>query len=206
MAERPLIDVLPTYTGPNPSAPLQQAQPGDAGTDVYATQDAVIQPGGRILMPTGLRVALPVLQVTDTSIFFEEGLVLDVRPKSGLALNFGLTLLNTPGTIDSGYRGEIAVILYNSNPIVDTHVVDTLLQVLDGGATASDLRKKVEEARETSVISIRRGQKIAQVVCIRYVIPKYRCVDAGEVLPDTLRGVGGFGSTGIGGEQVTLEA
>ena len=80
--------VLPSY-----------AHPGDAGMDLRSVDDAVIPPGGRALVHTGLVVNLPPAYEAQ------------VRPRSGLALRNGVTVLNTPGTIDAGYRGEIGVIL-----------------------------------------------------------------------------------------------
>ncbi len=77
------------------------ATQGSAGVDLRASEPCVIPPGGRALVPTGLRIALP------------EGYEAQVRPRSGLALKHGVTLLNSPGTIDSDYRGEIGVILIN---------------------------------------------------------------------------------------------
>ena len=82
--------VLPAY-----------AHPSDAGMDVRSVADLVIPPGGRALVPTGLVAIIPPM--------YE----IQVRPRSGLALKHGVTVLNTPGTIDSGYRGEIGVILAN---------------------------------------------------------------------------------------------
>ena|SRR5258708_2219319 len=75
--------------------------PGDSGADLYSVVDEVLQPFERKAIPTGLSA--------EVSVGFE----LQVRPKSGLALNSGVTVLNTPGTIDAGYRGEIKVILVN---------------------------------------------------------------------------------------------
>lgn len=77
------------------------AHPGDAGMDICSCEAAVIQPGERKLIQTGLMMALP--EQTEAQI----------RPRSGLALKSGITLLNTPGTIDVGYRGELGVILIN---------------------------------------------------------------------------------------------
>ena len=74
---------------------------GAAGLDLRAAADASIAPGHRVLVPTGLAVAIP------------EGYEVQVRPRSGLAAKHGVTLLNTPGTIDSDYRGEIIVVLVN---------------------------------------------------------------------------------------------
>ncbi len=77
------------------------AHPGDAGVDLFAAEDLTLKPGERALAPTGIAVAIP-----DSY----EG---QVRPKSGLALKQGLSIVNTPGTVDSGYRGEVGVILIN---------------------------------------------------------------------------------------------
>lgn len=77
------------------------AHPGDAGMDVRSIENLVIQPGSRALVRTGLVMELP------------DGAEAQVRPRSGLALKFGVTVLNSPGTIDAGYRGEVGVILIN---------------------------------------------------------------------------------------------
>ncbi|NCU17028.1 dUTP diphosphatase [Pallidibacillus pasinlerensis] len=77
------------------------ANPGDAGLDLYSVEDKVIQPGEAELVATGLAIELP------------EGTEAQVRPRSGLALKHAVTVLNSPGTIDEGYRGEIKVILIN---------------------------------------------------------------------------------------------
>lgn len=82
--------VLPAY-----------AHPSDAGMDVRSVEDLVISPGSRVLVHTGLVMLLPPMYEAQ------------VRPRSGLALKHGITVLNTPGTIDSGYRGELGVILIN---------------------------------------------------------------------------------------------
>lgn len=75
----------------------------DSGFDLHATENVNIGPFGRALVPTGLRVKVP------------ENCELQIRPKSGLAINKGLTVLNTPGTVDNGYTGEIKVIVFNTN-------------------------------------------------------------------------------------------
>lgn len=79
------------------------AYPTDSGFDLCSTEQIVIPPFGRALVPTGLKVS------------FGENYELQVRPKSGLAINMGLTVLNTPGTVDHGYTGEIKVIVFNTN-------------------------------------------------------------------------------------------
>lgn len=80
----------------------------DSGFDLYSTEDLEIPPFGRILVPTGL------------SVSFDEGYEIQVRPKSGLAIKQGLTVLNTPGTVDVGYTGEIQVIVFNTNNYIVT--------------------------------------------------------------------------------------
>jgi dUTP pyrophosphatase len=79
------------------------AKPGDAGADLRSSVDVIVPAQGRVLVATGVSLALP------------EGYVGLVHPRSGLALNHGITVLNTPGTIDAGYRGEVKVTLYNTS-------------------------------------------------------------------------------------------
>jgi dUTP pyrophosphatase len=98
-----------------------QAHAGDAGIDLYARVDAVLLAlGGRVLVPTGIAVAIPV------------GFFGQVVPRSGLALKHGVTLVNTPGIIDSGYRGELQVIMINTDPKVDYQVTrgDRIAQLI----------------------------------------------------------------------------
>ncbi len=149
MTDTPIIDVvrLPHAEGlPLPT----YATDGAAGMDLLAAVAAplVIPPGGRALVPTGLAIALP------------HGYELQVRPRSGLALKNGITLPNSPGTIDEDYRGELGVI------------------VLNAGAEP---------------FTVERGMRIAQAVIAPVVRAAWREVTA---LPETLRGTGGFGSTG----------
>ena len=80
------------------------AQPGDAGLDVYAREDVLLAPGERYLMPTGIAIALPV------------GFAAFTHPRSGLAARHGISIVNAPGTVDAGYRGEIMVNLINLDP------------------------------------------------------------------------------------------
>lgn len=81
------------------------AHPGDAGMDIYSCVDLTIKAGQFVLVPTGISVQLP------------ENTEAQIRPKSGLALKHGITVLNTPGTIDEGYRGEVGVILVNHGSV-----------------------------------------------------------------------------------------
>jgi dUTP pyrophosphatase len=126
----------------------QYAQQGDAGLDLYSVESIDINPGDIALVKTGIIIELP------------EETEAQVRPRSGLALKYQVTVLNTPGTIDEGYRGEIGVILIN-------HGKETF---------------KVEE-----------GMKIAQMV-IKPVLRVH--VEEVDLLSETKRGTGGYGSTG----------
>jgi dUTP pyrophosphatase len=94
------VDVLVTRLDPELPLP-SYAHPGDAGADLYTAVDAVIEPGERVVLPTGLALALP------------DGYAAFVHPRSGLAARCGVALPNSPGTVDAGYRGEVKVIVVN---------------------------------------------------------------------------------------------
>ena len=96
----------------DPDLPLPTtAHSGDAGVDLHAREDALLRAGGgRVLVPTGIAVAIPV------------GYMGIVVPRSGLALKHGISLVNTPGIIDSGYRGELKVVMVNTDPTDDYQV------------------------------------------------------------------------------------
>ncbi len=131
------------------AVPPAYAHPGDAGLDLFAGESRQLAPGERAVVRTGVAIAL------------SPGTEGQVRPRSGLAAKHGVTVLNTPGTIDAGYRGEVGVILINL------------------GQTAFQIEK---------------GMKIAQLV----VKPVLRVTVAlVDVLDETARGAGGFGSTGV---------
>ncbi len=108
--------VIPTY-----------AKPGDAGADLYSITDLVLAPGERALVKTGIAIALP------------NGYVGLVHPRSGLGLKNGISVVNTPGTIDAGYRGEIGVVLIN-------HDLNERFQVKKGDRIAQLVIQKVENA------------------------------------------------------------
>jgi dUTP pyrophosphatase len=126
------------------------ATPGSSGLDLRANidQPIMLQPLERFLVPTGLYIALPI------------GYEAQVRPRSGLALKQGITCLNSPGTVDADYRGELKVLLIN----------------LSGEAQ-----------------TIQNGDRIAQMVIQQVSQIEWEAV---EVLEETERGTGGFGSTG----------
>lgn len=134
---------------PNVNIPEYKTS-GSSGLDLEAfiQNDLIIKPKETVLVPTGLSVAI------------EDHLEIQIRPRSGLAAKNKITVLNTPGTIDSDYRGEIKIILIN---LGDNDFV------------------------------IKNGDRIAQMVICPIIKAKFEIVDE---LPKTLRGEGGFGSTG----------
>jgi dUTP pyrophosphatase len=113
------VDVLVRRLDPEVDLP-SYAHPGDAGLDLVTTVDAVVPPGERVLLPTGIAVALP------------DGYAAFVHPRSGLAVRYGVSLVNAPGTIDAAYRGEIAVSLVNLDPrdAVTLHRGDRVAQLV----------------------------------------------------------------------------
>ncbi|ROS73984.1 dUTP pyrophosphatase [Curtobacterium sp. PhB130] len=140
------VDVL--WTGENAPG---YAHPGDAGADLVSTEAFVLAPGERRLVGTGLSIALP------------DGHAAFVVPRSGLAAKHGITIVNAPGTVDAGYRGEIKVALLNTDA--------------------------------TEPYAVQAGDRIAQMIVMPVTQAVFTRVDA---LPDSVRGQGGFGSSGYG--------
>jgi dUTP pyrophosphatase len=140
--------VVPCALDPGVDPPAY-ARPGDAGLDLRAAEPCRLYAGCRAIVRTGVRVAIP------------EGYAGFVTPRSGLALNHGITVLNAPGLIDSGYRGEVGVLLLNTN--------------LDG------------------CFQVEAGDRVAQLVVVPVATVEVWAVDE---LPETVRGAGGFGSSG----------
>ncbi|MBA0052008.1 dUTP diphosphatase [Streptomyces sp. AJS327] len=103
MSGRPPVDVLLRRLDPQVPVP-EYAHPGDAGCDLVTTEAAELAPGERVVLPTGISLALP------------DGYAAFAHPRSGLAARCGVSLVNAPGTIDAGYRGEIKVVLVNLDP------------------------------------------------------------------------------------------
>lgn len=128
----------------------EYAHEGDAGCDLRSRIDQTIPPGERALIPTGISIAIP------------SGYGGFVQPRSGLALKHGISIVNTPGLIDSKYRGEIGVILINTD--------------------------------KSEPFEVKKGDKIAQLVIQKIESVKFNVVDE---LDETVRGSGGFGSTGV---------
>ncbi|GAB07727.1 deoxyuridine 5'-triphosphate nucleotidohydrolase [Gordonia amarae NBRC 15530] len=112
-----------------------RAHPGDAGVDLYSAVDLELPPGRRQLVGTGVAVAIPV------------GMVGLIHPRSGLAARTGLSIVNTPGTIDAGYRGEIKVCLINHDP-------DTPITIARGDRIAQLVVQRVELPEFTEVAEL----------------------------------------------------
>jgi len=108
------------------------AKPGDAGADICTRIDLTIEPGERVLAPTGLSIALP------------NGYAAFVHPRSGLAIKHGVSMVNTPGTVDAGYRGELQIILIN-------HDLREAISFKKGDRIAQLIIQKVERAEFVEV-------------------------------------------------------
>ena len=116
--------------------------PGSAGLDVRCVDDFSIDPGGRALVPTGLFMEIPF------------GYEVQVRPRSGLAIKHGITVLNTPGTIDSDYRGELCVILINHGPrTVEFEAGDRVAQIVLAKV------ERIEWLPTNALTGTKRGEK-----------------------------------------------
>lgn len=102
------------------------AHPGDAGLDLYAAEDKLLKPMERAMIPTGIKIAVP------------NGYEAQIRPRSGLAVNHGISVVNTPGTIDSGYRGEVMVLAINLS--------NKEYKIEEGTKIAQMIINKVEQA------------------------------------------------------------
>ena len=139
--------VIPIVTAPNAEAPTY-ATSGAAGMDIKASEAVEVPSLGRAMVPTGIRVAIP------------EGYEIQVRPRSGLSIKHGITLINPPGTIDSDFRGEISILVVNLGD---------------------------------KTYTIKPGERIAQLVVCPITRATWLQV---EHLSETVRGEGGFGSTG----------
>ena len=104
-----MVDVLVQRIDPDVPLPTY-AHPGDAGADLVSTVDVSLAAGERALVPTGIGIALPA------------GYVALVHPRSGLAARCGVSIVNAPGTVDAGYRGEVQVLLVNLDPVAPVHI------------------------------------------------------------------------------------
>ncbi len=156
---------------PNAKIPAY-AKPGDAGMDIYALEDFEVAPGERKIIKTGLKVAIP------------RGYELQVRPRSGTSVKTALRVANTPGTIDSGYRDEIGVIIENIEP----KIKDIGYDFDDNGNII------IKSILHGSVFNVGKGERFAQLVLNEVPSAAFYPVDSVAQIGEN-RG-GGFGSTG----------
>ena len=150
--------VAPTY-----------ANDGDAGMDLYSCEDIIVKPGCSVLVPTGLKMAIPY------------GYEVQIRPRSGISLKTPLRVPNSPGTIDCGYRDEVNVIIYNASLREDASEENPF--------TLSD------KGCKHGTYLIRKGDRIAQMVINKVEYADIEFVDDVKKIGED-RG-GGFGSSGI---------
>lgn len=149
----------------------QFANEGDAGADLYSTVEMDLNPGEQTIIPLGFKVQLP------------EGYAMLIQPRSGQSAKTKLRICNTPGLIDSGYRGEVGVLVENIDPPIrgiDSHYVESgklIIDAIDYGTT----------------LHIDKGQRIAQARIVK--VPKTTYFET-DAVNETLRGEGGFGSSG----------
>lgn len=155
----------------------QYAHEFDSGFDLVAVKDVIIKPGESAKVPTGLAIALPI------------GFELQVRPRSGVSAKTKLRISNSPGTVDSGFRGEICVLVDNTIPLnVRTLPLRKEVWLISG--------KAIQTTNEVSAGAylIRKGDRIAQGVIAPVYQADFEVVDE---LDETERGAGGFGSSGV---------
>ena len=165
-----IVDIHISKCSENAVVP-QYARLGDAGMDIRASEDVLIRPQETLPIPTGLKFAIPV------------GYEIQVRPRSGLSLNTPLRVANSPGTIDSGFRGEVKVIMTNSSPSLDESSSESVLDLTTKGNVPGSYL-------------IRQGDRIAQIVLQK--VPAINWIEVESVDDIGQDRGGGFGSSGIG--------
>lgn len=150
--------VLPSY-----------AKPGDAGMDVCAAVEMSIKPGETVIIPTGLKLAIP------------EGYEIQVRPRSGISYKTPLRLSNSPGTIDSGYRDELGILMTNTSE--------------KNAASENEILDIGSKGNKSGVYQIHKGDRIAQIVLQE--VPRMKLTVVKSVADIGSDRGGGFGSTGV---------
>lgn len=161
----------------NPNAKLPTyANPGDACFDLYAAEECVVRPGETVNVGTGLVMEIP------------EGYEVQIRPRSGISKKTPIRLPNAPGTIDSGYRGEVGVLLWNSLP--KTNQYYPYVKTLDGEDVEGS---KYGATLGVGTVMIRVGDRIAQACLAQVTTAEFEEVKATS---KTKRGTGGFGHSG----------
>ncbi|MDQ2086350.1 dUTP diphosphatase [Herbivorax sp. ANBcel31] len=147
--------IVPTY-----------ANEGDSGMDVYAAEDVLIEPGQTAIVPTGIKMAIP------------KGYEIQVRPRSGISYKTPLRISNSPGTIDSGYRDELGIIMSNTSEKTEHSVIE-----IDS------------KENKKGIYKIKKGDRIAQIVL--QVVPRIKFTRVNSVKEIGTNRGGGFGSTGV---------
>lgn len=174
------IEVLPDGIEP------YHANESDAGYDLFATETIFLPPGKSFIMPVGIKVAIPT------------GYEIQIRPRSGISSKVSLRIANSPGTIDSGYRDEVGVILHNDFGPATTHLTRENIGPVDINGEPyvfpEDMTDDVRNLPRDTIV-IQRGDRIAQMVIAKVVRANFVKVDdVKEIAGDRN---GGFGSTGI---------
>lgn len=166
--------VAPTY-----------AKPFDSGFDLVAVEDVIIEPGETVIVKTGLAFEIP------------PGYELQVRPRSGVSSKTNLRLSNAPGTIDSGYRGEVGVIIDNIAlpSLYFNETYNTIgIEYRHGSLGIDGKRDSIDSDEQEYTYIIRKGDRIAQGVIAPVITATFTESDE---LSETERGSGGYGSTGV---------
>lgn len=158
---------------------------GDTGMDIRSAEEIKILPGETIVVPTGLKMAIP------------EGYEIQVRPRSGLSLNTPLRIANTPGTIDSGYRDEIGVIVNNTSPAQKWNKhFNSMIDIKEDTFYWNNYTID-EKGNKPGIYTIKIGDRIAQIVLCKFETIEFVSVEQGVVKSLGINRGGGFGHTGI---------
>ncbi|MCL2059513.1 MAG: aminotransferase [Oscillospiraceae bacterium] len=161
---------------------------GDAGMDICAAEDADILPGQTVLVPTGLKFAIP------------RGYEMQIRPRSGISLRTALRIPNAPGTIDSGFRDEVGVILTNMCLPVGSNTIESIMEIVDNAdqyprVGLDGAGSSAPSSAGPCIYEIKKGDRIAQIVIKAVPAAElFEVDDVGEYGGDRR---GGFGSTGV---------
>ena len=174
-----VVDVYVEICRENVSLPFY-AREGDAGMDACAACETLIYPGETKIVPTGLKFAIPI------------GYEIQVRPRSGISLKTTLRIANSPGTIDSGFRDEVGIIVTNTSlPAEEVNI--------NCGQSPEEAITLDASGNRRGAYLIRRGDRIAQFVLAE--VPKMRLKQTADVGAIGLDRGGGFGSTGVNNDK-----
>lgn len=172
----PVVQIPIEFCGEDAKMPAY-ARVGDAGLDVFSTQEMDIMPGQTVLIPLNIKVAIPI------------GHELQVRPKSGLSLKTKMRISNSPGTIDSGYRDNVGILIDN----IDPSIKDITYHFVDENLPTQ--HTVIDSILHGSPYHIDKGQKIAQIVLAEYKTVNF--FEVGSVAEIGENRGGGFGHTGL---------